>query len=76
MPSQDRFNKRVKNIIAVFLDMAQVYDLCWREAALLKLNKMGVVGRTFHDFKSFLEDKKMAVRVRKTNIGNVHIGER
>lgn len=51
--------------MAVFLDLKQAYDMCWREAAVAKLRKTGIFGRSVKYTESFIQD--IMVRVQNEN---------
>ena len=65
-----------KPIIATFLDLAKAFDTVDHELLLDKLHKYGIRGTVLNLLKSYLSDRKQAVRVKKiySNLGNVTTG--
>uniref|UniRef100_A0A3B3BBF5 Reverse transcriptase domain-containing protein n=1 Tax=Oryzias melastigma TaxID=30732 RepID=A0A3B3BBF5_ORYME len=51
------------SVLAVFFDIEKAYDMLWREGLLIKLNRLGIGGRTFNWIKDFLFGRRIQVRI-------------
>ncbi|KAI2655937.1 RNA-directed DNA polymerase from mobile element jockey [Labeo rohita] len=58
-----------ESVMAVFLDVEKAYDMAWKEGLLIKLDKMGIKGRTFNWVKSFLFERYIQVKI-GTSVSN------
>lgn len=45
-------------VVAVFFDVEKAYDMLWKGGLLIKLGRMGVVGRVFNWVKDFFEQSR------------------
>jgi len=52
--------------IGVFLDLKKAFDVCSHEILLKKLKKMGIQGKTFEWFSSYLSDRAQCVDINGT----------
>jgi hypothetical protein len=50
-------------VLAIFLDLTAAFDLTWHFGVLYKLKEYGVTGPCFQYIRSFLEGRKISVRV-------------
>ena len=58
-----------ETVVAVFFDVEKVYDMMWKEGLLIKLDIMGVGGRTYNWIKDFLFGRFIQVRGGKSLSG-------
>ena len=49
--------------LAVFLDFKSAFDMLWQKGLLIKLKKLGVLGKTFTFVEKFLENRTIQVRI-------------
>ncbi len=52
--------------IGIFLDLKKAFDVCSHEILLKKLKKMGIQGKTFDWFSSYLSDRAQCVDINGT----------
>jgi hypothetical protein len=52
--------------IGIFLDLKKAFDVCSHEILLKKLKKMGIQGKTFEWFSSYLSDRAQCVDINGT----------
>lgn len=52
-----------ESIMAVFFDVEKAYDMVWKEGLMIKLDKMGIGGRTFNWIRSFLFERYIQVKI-------------
>jgi len=52
-----------ESVMAVFFDVEKAYDMVWREGLLIKLNMIGIGGRTYNWIKDFLMNRFIQVRI-------------
>ncbi len=50
-------------LVAVYFDIEKAYDMMWREGVLLKLQRIGIVGRFYNWVLSFLFGRTIQVKV-------------
>ncbi len=50
-------------LVAVYFDIEKAYDMMWREGVLLKLQRIGIVGRCYNWVLSFLFGRTIQVKV-------------
>ena len=60
--------------MAVSFDVEKAYDMVWKEGLVIKLNMIGIAGRTYNWIKDFLLDRFIQVRIGKALSGRYRIG--
>ncbi len=60
---KDQVNK--ESVMAVFFDVEKAYDMVWKEALMIKLDMIGITGRTYNWIKGFWFDRFIQVRIGK-----------
>ena len=58
-----------ESVMAVFFDVEKAYDMVWKEGLMIKLNMIGIAGRTYNWIKYFLLDIFLQVRIGKALSG-------
>ena len=62
-----------ESVMAVFFDVEKAYDIVWKEGLMIKLNLIGIAGRTYNWIKYFLLDRFIQVRIGKALSGRYRI---
>ncbi len=58
-----KLSLNLSNVLAVFLDLQNAFDLTWHKGLLFKLKEYGITGTIFKWVRSFLQGRSIQVRV-------------